>query len=158
MSRKATADWIRRSRTMILVVLGVSATVIMFANAVGRYVFNTSFVWAEELIRILFVWGMFIAITDSFINNEHIGFRNFAELNAMTRFVADLIYSVSLTIVGGVLAYYGWKYNAMTGDVPLSGTNLPAAVLMLPGIIAGIVWCIFGAVRTVLVLGKGRAA
>ena len=64
---------------MILVVLGVSATVIMFANAVGRYVFNTSFVWAEELIRILFVWGMFIAITDSFINNEHIGFRNFAE-------------------------------------------------------------------------------
>jgi TRAP-type C4-dicarboxylate transport system permease small subunit len=143
---------------MILVVLGVSATVIMFANAVGRYVFNTSFVWAEELIRILFVWGMFIAITDSFINNEHIGFRNFAELNAITRFVADLIYSVSLTIVGGVLSYYGWKYNAMTGDVPLSGTNLPAAVLMLPGIVAGAVWCLFGAIRTVRILGKGRAA
>ncbi|OHD78061.1 MAG: hypothetical protein A3J97_00565 [Spirochaetes bacterium RIFOXYC1_FULL_54_7] len=157
MSRTSIAEWVRRSRTTLLVTLGVSATVIMFANAVGRYIFNTTFVWAEELIRILFVWGMFVAITDSFINNEHIGFRNFAELNATTKFVADLIYSVSLTIVGGVLAYYGWKYNAMTGDVPLSGTNLPAAVLMLPGIVSGVVWCIFGAVRTMRVLRKGRA-
>ncbi len=158
MNRKSTAYWIRRAETAVLVALGVGATLIMFANAVGRYAFNTSFVWAEELIRILFVWGMFIAITDSFIRNEHIGFKNFADLNGATRFAADLIYSVSLTIVGVVLAYYGWKYNAMTGDVPLPGTNLPAAVLMLPGIAAGAVWGVFGAARTLRMFMKGRGA
>lgn len=156
MNKKSATEWIRGAEITVLVALGVGATLIMFANAVGRYVFNTSFAWAEELIRILFVWSMFIAITESFIRNEHIGFKNLADLNAATKFAADLIYSVSLSIVGGVLAYYGWTYNAMTGDVPLPGTNLPTSVLMLPGIAAGGVWCVLGMVRALRMVRKGR--
>jgi TRAP-type C4-dicarboxylate transport system permease small subunit len=135
--------------TILLVVLGVGATVVMFANAVGRYVFKSSFVWAEEIIRVMFVWSMFVAITDSFIRNEHIGFKNLSNLNAATRAFADTVYYLSLLVVGGAVAFYGWKYNAMTGTVPLPGTNLPAAVLMLPGIIAGVIWTAVGLIRLI---------
>ena len=45
--------------------LGAIVTVI-FANAVGRYVFNTSLIWAEELVLLLVPWlamtGVFLSV------------------------------------------------------------------------------------------------
>ena len=70
-------------------------------------------------------------------------------MNPTTQKIGDYIYYFSLTAVGGILAYYGWKYNGMTGHVPLAGTNLPSAVLMLPGIGAGVIWAALGVFRII---------
>lgn len=148
MGGKAAAV-LRKGEIGILLACGVSATLIMFCNAVGRYVFSTTMVWAEEAVRILFVWSMFIAITDSFIRNQHIGFDNLAKMNAKTKFVCDIVYALAMLAVGGTLAYYGSVYNTMTGGVPLPSTNLPTAILMIPGILAGFSWTAVGLVRTI---------
>jgi TRAP-type C4-dicarboxylate transport system permease small subunit len=140
---------VRKIEIYTLIFLGVGSTVIMFINAVCRYCLSTTFVWAEEIIRIMFVWSMFVAISDSFIHNEHIGFKNLADLNGVTRFVSGLIYNASLVLVGALLAWYGWKYDRMTGSVPLSGTNLPTSLFMWPGIGAGIVWTVTGIVHLI---------
>jgi TRAP-type C4-dicarboxylate transport system permease small subunit len=127
----------------------------MFGNAVSRYIFHYSFVWAEEVIRILFVWVMFIAITAAFIRNEHIGFDNLAKKSGPLNVIYRAAYAICLLAVGGILAFYGFRYNVMTGSVPLAATNLPTAIFNWPGIIAGAVWAILGAWRLILlVLGK----
>lgn len=149
MNYRKAADCLDKTKIGILVILGLGATGIMFINAVSRYVFNYSFVWAEEIIRILFVWSMFIAITDSFIRNEHIGFTTISGMNSFTRSFARILNNLCLLIVGGLLAFFGAKYDGMTGEVPLPGTDLPTSVLMWPGIAAGAVWTIVGGGRLV---------
>jgi TRAP-type C4-dicarboxylate transport system permease small subunit len=128
----------------VLTIFGVAATLIMFGNAASRYLFKKTFVWAEETIRIMFVWSMFIAVTTSFMRNDHIGFDGIAKKKGLPNLIYRLVYAVSLAGVGGVLCVFGIKYNALTGSVPLAGTNLPTSVLMLPGIIAGFVWVLLG--------------
>ena len=147
MDFKKAARLIDKTKIGALIALGIGATFIMFVNAVSRYLFNYSFVWAEEIIRILFVWSMFIAITDSFLRNEHIGFTNIAEMNAFTRSLSKITNSLCLIVVGGLLAYFGAKYDRMTGEVPLPGTNLPTSLFMWPGIGAGAIWTVLGCVR-----------
>ena len=67
------------------------------------------------------------------------------------------MYAASLAAVGGILAVYGFRYNAMTGSVPLPATNLPTALFMWPGIVAGAVWAVLGLYRLVRAIA-GRSA
>jgi TRAP-type C4-dicarboxylate transport system permease small subunit len=129
----------------VYTVLGVAMTLLMFSNAIMRYVFDSSIVWSEEIIRMLFVLAMFVAITGGFIRNEHIGFDNFSKIPGVSRMIYRIVSSLCLLIVGGLLMFYGGRFALMTGDVPLPATNLPTGLFMWPGVIAGAVWAIIGA-------------
>ncbi len=140
----------------VLLVLGLAATLLMCANAVGRYVFSTTIVWAEEGIRVMFVWGMFIAISHAFITNEHIGFTTVADRTRWTRITSAVITNLVLAITGLALCVLGAQYSLMTGAIRLAGSNLPTAVLQIPGILAGGFWFLLAVYRLVrLALGKG---
>jgi TRAP-type C4-dicarboxylate transport system permease small subunit len=139
--------WLGRFELAALTVLGVAATLIMFANAVLRYVFGTTLIWSEEVIRLLFVWAMFIAITTAFWRNEHIGFDNLARKGGWLGAVSRAVSAACLLAVGGVLAVYGFRYTILTGGVPLPATNLPTALFMWPGVAAGAIWALMGGVR-----------
>ncbi|MBL8347292.1 MAG: TRAP transporter small permease [Rubrivivax sp.] len=45
---------------VVLVALMAAMAVLVFANVVARYVFNHSFIWAEELSRYMMVWVGFL--------------------------------------------------------------------------------------------------
>jgi TRAP-type C4-dicarboxylate transport system permease small subunit len=145
----APTRWLGRIELGVLTVLGVAATLIMFVNAVLRYLLGTTMIWSEEVIRLLFVWAMFIAITTAFWRNEHIGFDNLAKKGGWMGKVSGLISAACLMAVGGILAYYGFRYTSMTGDVALPATNLPTALFMWPGVLAGAIWAVLGAIRLV---------
>lgn len=157
---KSSHGFLHKLETYALVALGVAATLLMFGNAVGRYVFGSTLVWAEEVIRMLFVWAMFIAITTSFLRNEHIGFDGLAKRGGLLGAGSNLVHSICLIGVGGILAFFGYRYNALTGDVPLPATNLPTSIFMWPGIIAGAAWVIIGFMRLAKIKtgGAGRKA
>lgn len=140
---------IEKIEKILLVVLGVSATLLMFVNALSRYLLSITIVWAEEVIRVLFVWAMFIAITSSFIRGEHIGFDGLAKKNKVFHFISDFSYGIFLMLTGFLLAFFGYKYAAITGSVPLPATNLPTSIFMWPGIIAGAVWFGFGLYKSI---------
>lgn len=146
----------RRIEIAVYTVLGIAMTLLMFSNAVMRYVFDSSIVWSEETIRILFVLAMFIAITGGFIRNEHIGFDNFARIPGFFNTVYRVVTGLCLIVVGGLLAYYGGSFTLMTGDVPLPATNLPTSLFMWPGVIAGAAWVVIGLRQLVAVFG-GKA-
>jgi len=147
----------RRVEITVLAILGVASTLLMFGNSVARYLFGRTLVWAEEVIRLMFVWSMFIAVTTAFFRNEHIGFDNLAKRPGPLNFVYRVVYAACLAAVGGILAFFGFRYNAMTGAVPLPATNLPTALFMWPGILAGATWAVLGAYRLVCALsGRGE--
>ena len=135
---------VQKTELWVLVIMGVAATLIMAFSSLFRYFFNYSWVWSEEAVRILFVWSMFIAITASFIRNEHIGFDALMNRNKVTRLIQKIVYAVCLIIIGYLMSYYGWQYNRFVGAVELAGTGLPQAVFFLPGVIAGIAWVLIG--------------
>lgn len=53
-----------------LLVLGVVFCVV--SNVFGRFVLNYSFVWAEELSRVLFIWLVLLGAGLGSLNNEHV--------------------------------------------------------------------------------------
>ncbi len=129
---------------LILMVIGICMTLIMFVNALGRYTVNSTFLWAEEVIRILFVWGMFIAITELFIQDGHIGFDVVKKMNGFTMKMCKMITGIVLVALGGNLVFFGMRIVSTIGKVPLPATKLPNAIFFYPGIIAGGVWVIIG--------------
>jgi TRAP-type C4-dicarboxylate transport system permease small subunit len=146
-----------RFELAVLTILGLAATVIMFANAVLRYFLGSSLIWSEEVIRLLFVWAMFIAITSAFFRNEHIGFGNLVKKGRVLPLVHRAVYALCLLGVGAILAFHGYRYNAMTGAVRLAATNLPTSLFMWPGIVAGAVWALLGLYRLAqLAMGELR--
>ena len=148
----------RRIEMAVYLVLGVAMTLLMFSNAVMRYVFDSSIVWSEEVIRVFFVLAMFIAITAGFVRNEHIGFDSLAKRPGAFNFVFKVVTGLSLVIVGGLLAYEGGKFTLMTGDVPLPATNMPTSLFMWPGVIAGGVWVIIGLVKVATIFVRKEPA
>lgn len=51
----------------------ISSSIILFVNVVARYVFNTGFVWAEELVRYEIIWMVFIGASVAVRKGIHIG-------------------------------------------------------------------------------------
>lgn len=134
----------RKIEVSIYTVLGIAMTLLMAGNAAMRYLFDSSIIWSEEVIRIFFVWSMFIAITGGFIRNEHIGFDNLSKIPGAFNVLYRIVYGLCLIIVGAILVYYGGKFTMMIGDVPLAATNLPTWLFMWPGVVAGVVWVLIG--------------
>ncbi|MGF0337107.1 TRAP transporter small permease [Ectopseudomonas toyotomiensis] len=61
-----------------LLVLGVVFCVA--ANVFGRFALNYSFVWAEEISRILFIWLVLLGAGLASLNNEHVSVSYFKNL------------------------------------------------------------------------------
>ena len=154
---KGLSAW-RRIEIAIYVVLGIAMTLLMFSNAVMRYVFDSSIVWSEEVIRVFFVLAMFIAITGGFIRNEHIGFDSLAKRPGAFNFIYKAVTGLCLIVVGGLLAYEGGKFTLMTGDVPLPATNMPTSLFMWPGVVAGGVWVVIGLVKIAVIFVRKESA
>ena len=154
---KGLSGW-RRIEMAIYLLLGIAMTLLMFSNAVMRYAFDSSIIWSEEIIRVLFVFAMFIAITGGFIRNEHIGFDSLAKRPGAFNFIYKAVTGLCLIIVGGLLAYEGGRFTLMTGDVPLPATNLPTSLFMWPGVIAGAVWVIIGLVKIAAIFARKESA
>lgn len=96
-------------------VLLISASAILFVNVVGRYVFNTGFVWAEELVRYEIIWLVFVGGSVAARKGIHIGVDAIVHLMPPT---AQRLTNIAVLVlcVGfcAVLAIYGWELVAQT--------------------------------------------
>lgn len=150
---------VKKVENIMLMILGLSMTLIMFINALGRYILGDTFLWAEEVIRLLFAWAMFIGITDLFITGGHIGFDVVSNRNKTTRKVCAVVAYAVLIIIGWNLMVYGAGIISVIGKIPLPATKLPGAMFYIPGVIAGVVWIfigIWGIVKTLRKQEKDR--
>lgn len=125
---------------IFLGILGTTMVFLLTLDGFGRYFLGKSITWAEEVTRIMFVWGCFISITDAFIKKAHIGFDALANRNFVTKKISGILNGLCLAVVGYVVMYYGWKFTMQVGKFPMPGTGFPIFVLYIAGVIAGTAW------------------
>jgi len=72
-------------------------SLLILANVILRYIFNTGIVWAEEMSRFLFVWMIFLGAIGALKENNHIS------VDVLTRklpfFMKRILFVVSNLIV-----------------------------------------------------------
>src|SRR5690606_39279634 len=99
--------FVSRSEEILIGVLILTASVILFANVVARYVFNSGFPWAEELVRYQVVWMVFLGASVAARQGIHIGVDILLTLSPPPRArVLDLpILAVSLAFCAFLVFY-----------------------------------------------------
>lgn len=135
-----------------LLVLGVVFCVT--ANVFGRFVLNTSYAWAEEMSRVLFIWLVLLGAGLGSLEREHVAVTFFRDMapqglkRLLSLAVIALIYLVCLSIGLGfhdlISGYVSetpmlgiskiWLYSAM---LVMGGLTLIANTLALVDVLRG---------------------
>jgi TRAP-type transport system small permease protein len=119
----------------VLVVLMAAMAVLVFANVIGRYVFNHSFVWAEELSRYMMVWVGFLGAGLVLRLGAHIAVEVFQDL--LPRRAAQALrvaVVVLLAVTFAAMAWLGVAYVrfAWGQETPVLNWNFGLIYLAIP--------------------------
>lgn len=128
-------------------------------NVVGRYVFNFSLAWADELSRFLFIWIIFIGAALAYFRDEHIAVGYLVErLPRRTAYAVDLLKELLVLLVLGVLIWGAWQAmvaspgrSALLG-VPMNWVraSVPIAAVMM------VLMSLYRIIQAVQLLVKGE--
>lgn len=119
------------------VVIGLMAmmAVLVFTNVVSRYLFNHSFVWAEEISRYMMIWVGFLGSGLVLRIGAHIAVDVFQDL--MPRRVAQAMRLAVLTVMLVCIGAMGWlgvQYVAFAWgqETPVLNWNFGLIYLVIP--------------------------
>ena len=132
----------RRLETILLVVLLSSIMLLAVGQIVLREVFNTGFVWADELIKLMVLWLALVGSIAACRDNRHI------RIDALSHILPQLAVEVTRVLVDvfaaavcGVIAWHTWRYlqveieyaDTVLINVPawIAHSVLPAAFLLI---------------------------
>jgi TRAP-type C4-dicarboxylate transport system permease small subunit len=124
--RGAVDRWINR----IAEVLGVAALAtivsLIFLNAIGRYAFSASILWAEELVIALIPWLAMTGVFLSVRRRRVIRIDYFVERLPQPLRAATTVFGSVLAAAAFVyLAYHSFDYVALFGGDPTTYLELP---------------------------------
>jgi len=102
---------LNRLEEVVLAALLAGMTLLTFLQVIARYVFNYSFVWALELITVLFAWLIFLGMSYGVRVGAHIGVDALVKALGPRAARATAITASCLCIVYGVIVTVGgWSY------------------------------------------------
>ncbi|MGI9238465.1 MAG: TRAP transporter small permease [Woeseiaceae bacterium] len=97
--------------TVLLVTLLSSMMLLAVGQIVLREVFNTGFVWADELIKLMVLWLAMVGSIAACRDNRHI------RIDALSHFLPKLAVELTRALVDtfaalicGVIAWQTWRY------------------------------------------------
>jgi TRAP-type C4-dicarboxylate transport system permease small subunit len=124
----------------LLVILFCVLIFTVGANVVGRFIFNFSLAWADELSRFLFIWMIFIGAALAHFRDEHIAIGYLVErLPARAVYAVEIVKEVLILLVLAVLLWGAWEVmmahpgrSALLG-VPMNWVraSVPIAAVMI---------------------------
>ncbi len=83
----------------------------VFANTALRYFFDSGIIITEELVRYLFVWGIYLAVISVWFNRGHIRVTTVTDrLTPRNKIKFSLIFEVVSILVLLILAYGSMQY------------------------------------------------
>ena len=101
----------------LMVVLLASMSVIIFAQVIGRYVFNNSLSWSEESARYIFIWLVYLAISYGVKKDAHIRVDAVVIILPKKAQKAVRIFSNLLFLIFSILViYYGIRVSIRIMD------------------------------------------
>ncbi|MGI9237452.1 MAG: TRAP transporter small permease [Woeseiaceae bacterium] len=128
--------------TVLLVTLLSSMMLLAVGQIVLREIFNTGFVWADELIKLMVLWLAMVGSIAACRDNRHI------RIDALSHFLPKLAVEVTRALVDtfaalicGVIAWQTWRYlqveieyqDTVLVNIPawIAHIVLPAAFLLI---------------------------
>lgn len=119
-------SWYDRFEEGALAVLLGLMTCVSFVQVVARYVFNYSFVWAFELVTVLFAWLIFLGMSYGVRAGAHIGVdmlvRRLGPLGARVAAGLGAVLCMGYALV---LATGGWTYMQKMFQIGIEMQDLP---------------------------------
>lgn len=96
-------------------ILLLAASAILFVNVVLRYVFNTGFIWAEEMVRYQIVWLVFVGASVAARKGIHIGVDAVVQIMPapVQKAVRIAVYLLCIAFCG-ILLFYGVELMLQT--------------------------------------------
>lgn len=100
--------WLARAEEFFIAALLLIASALLFSNVVARYVFGTAVLGAEELVRYMIVWLVFVGGSVAARKGIHIGIDAFLKLSGrrVRRFISTVVLVICIGFCAA-LAYYG---------------------------------------------------
>ena len=116
----------------ILAFVMAAMVLMVFINAVARYVFNVSFPVTEELARFGFVWVSFLGAIMGFLRGGHVGVDILiCRFQGTPKLIIRILGELLIWLVIVVIARGGWAYFTQTYLNKSQGTGLPFGVVSI---------------------------
>jgi len=116
----------------ILFVLVFIMVVIVFANVVARYVFESAITESEELARYCFIWSVFIGAVLALEKNQHIGIDLVVKnIPPAVRKWVLVLSNICMLILAGLCSYYGFLLCMSSMGWPSPALRIPHGVVGL---------------------------
>lgn len=104
----------------------VALLLIVLAQIVSRYVFNSSLSWTEEAARYLMIWGVLLGVSLSYLNGYLISIDIFVDrLPAPVRRVIHWGNRVLSLLFTGILAAYGVNLCILGAQMESPALEIP---------------------------------
>lgn len=110
-----------------LVLLLAGMVVMVFANVVLRYGFNSGLNISEEMARYFFVWLTFIGAIVAFRDHGHVGVESFVRLlGPRGRIICVLLSNMIIVFLSAILVWGTWKQHAINASMtaPVVGLSM----------------------------------
>lgn len=112
---------------VVLVLLLAGMVVMVFANVVLRYGFNSGLNISEEMSRYFFVWLTFLGAILAFRDHAHVGVETFVRLlGPRGRIVCVVLSNLIILICASVLVWGTWKQHGINASMtaPVVGLSM----------------------------------
>jgi C4-dicarboxylate transporter DctQ subunit len=122
-----TKIYLSRLEEILIGLLIASASIILFANVIARYVLNSGIPWADEIVRYQIVWMVFLGGSVAARQGSHIGIDILVQMAPaeIGRVIRLAIHAVSVLFCC-VLVYYGIELTAQSRAYGQVSTALQA--------------------------------
>ena len=119
--------WLEHFEEGLVIFLMAAMTLVTFMQVVARYIFNYSFVWALEVVGVMFAWLIFAGMSYGVRVGAHIGVDALvkampvaaARAMALIAVVLCIVYAVIVTIGGYQYVLKMYDVGILMQDVPI---------------------------------------
>lgn len=138
MSKKTEKALYNALKIFVTIVL-MSMVLMIFVNALLRYVFNSGISATEELSRYAFVWVSALGAILGYYADKHVGIDLLVKaLHGLPKLIIQLIAEVVVLCVIFVIIRGGWLYFIQTYNLDSAAIAIPMGLITVTPLIIGV--------------------
>lgn len=108
---------------------------VVFANTVLRYAFNSGIIMGEELVKFMLVWAVYLSVISVYFEHRHIAVTTLLDrlpqrILPLFNFVANFgaLYALFLLCQGSVMYYYETTTMGQATGIPYKMMAVPVII------------------------------
>jgi len=136
---RSSSDKINLILEYLLIVLVIIITILGFMGIFFRYVLDSPLTWSEELIRLLFIWIVFIGAAVAVKKEVHLRMALFAHFFGQKVSILDVVVNVTIIIFAVILILGGINFIYSVKFQLSANIRFPLLLFYVPLSISGII-------------------